>query len=75
MSKHFANDMVMIPRIEYEEFVRDSHTVELICELIQRDGCLSLPLIKVLVGIRDDTEDSEKIPDGIGIFVEGVEDI
>lgn len=57
MSKHFANDMVMIPRSEYEDFVRDRHTVELICEIIRRGRIVSLPLLKVLVGLQDSPSD------------------
>lgn len=57
MSDRYIDDSVTISRDEYEEFVRDRHTVELICEIIQRGRCVSLPLLKVLVGLQDSPSD------------------
>ena len=51
MSENYTDDTVTIPRSEYEDFVRDRHTVELICEIIQRERYVSLPLLKALVGL------------------------
>lgn len=59
MSENYTDDTVTIPRSEYEDFVRDRHTVELICEIIRRGRCVSLPLLKVLVGLQDSPSDEE----------------
>lgn len=59
MSENYTDDTVTIPRSEYEDFVRDRHTVELICEVIRRGRCVSLPLLKVLVGLQDSPSDDE----------------
>lgn len=59
MSENYTDDTVTIPRSEYEDFVRDRHTVELICEIIQRESYVSLPLLKVLVGLQDSPSDEE----------------
>lgn len=59
MSENYTDDTVTIPRSEYEDFVRDRHTVELICEIIQREGYVSLPLLKALVGLQDSPSDEE----------------
>ena len=75
MSDRYIDDSVTISRDEYEEFVRDRHTVELICEIIRRGRCVSLPLLKVLVGLQDDNETREHFPAGIGITFEEVEDL
>ena len=75
MSENYTDDTVTISRGEYEDFVRDRHTVELICEIIRRGRVVSLPLLKVLVGMQDDSEVSGHFPDGIGITIEEVEDL
>ena len=59
MSDRYIDDTVTISRGEYEDFVRDRHTVELICEVIRRGRCVSLPLLKVLVGLQDSPSDDE----------------
>lgn len=59
MSERCIDDSVTISRDEYEDFVRDRHTVELICEIIRRGRCVSLPLLKVLVGLQDSPSDEE----------------
>ena len=59
MSENYTDDTVTISRGEYEDFVRDRHTVELICEIIRRSRCVSLPLLKVLVGLQDSPSDEE----------------
>lgn len=59
MSENYTDDTVTISRGEYEDFVRDRHTVELICEVIRRGRCVSLPLLKVLVGLQDSPSDEE----------------
>lgn len=59
MSENYTDDTVTIFRGEYEDFVRDRHTVELICEIIRRGRCVSLPLLKVLVGLQDSPSDEE----------------
>lgn len=59
MSDRYIDDSVTISRDDYEEFVRDRHTVELICEIIRRGRCASLPLLKVLVGLQDSPSDEE----------------
>lgn len=59
MSENYTDDTVTISRGEYEDFVRDRHTVELICEIIRRGRCVSLPLLKVLVGLQDSPSDEE----------------
>lgn len=59
MSENYTDDIVTISRGEYEDFVRDRHTVELICEIIRRGRCVSLPLLKVLVGLQDSPSDEE----------------
>lgn len=59
MSENYTDDTVTISRGEYEDFVRDRHTVELICEIIQRERYVSLPLLKVLVGLQDSPSDEE----------------
>lgn len=59
MSENYTDDAVTISRGEYEDFVRDRHTVELICEIIRRGRCVSLPLLKVLVGLQDSPSDEE----------------
>lgn len=59
MSENYTDDTVTISRGEYEDFVRDRHTVELICEVIRRGRCVSLPLLKVLVGLQDSPSDDE----------------
>ena len=59
MSENYTDDTVTISRGEYEDFVRDRHTVELICEVIRRGRCVSLPLLKVLVGLQDSPLDEE----------------
>lgn len=59
MSENYTDDTVTISRDDYEEFVRDRHTVELICEIIQRERYVSLPLLKVLVGLQDSPSDEE----------------
>lgn len=59
MSENYTDDTVTISRGEYEDFVRDRHTVELICEVIRRERCVSLPLLKVLVGLQDSPSDDE----------------
>lgn len=59
MSERYIDDSVTISRSEYEDFVRDRHTVELICEIIRRGRCASLPLLKVLVGLQDSPSDEE----------------
>lgn len=59
MSENYTDDTVAISRGEYEDFVRDRHTVELICEIIWRDRYVSLPLLKVLVGLQDSPSDEE----------------
>ena len=74
MSENYTDDTVTISRGEYEDLVRDRHTVELICEIIRRGRCVSLPLLKVLVGLQDD-ETHEHSPAGIGITIEEVEDL
>lgn len=57
MSERCIDDSVTISRDDYEEFVRDRHTVELICEIIRRGRIVSLPLLKVLVGLQDSPSD------------------
>lgn len=57
MSNNCVDDAVTISRSEYEDFVRDRHTIELICEILQRGRCVSLPLLKVLVGLQDSPSD------------------
>lgn len=59
MSENYTDDTVTISRGEYEDFVRHRHTVELICEIIRRGRCVSLPLLKVLVGLQDSPSDEE----------------
>lgn len=59
MSENYTDDTVTISRGEYEDYVRDRHTVELICEIIRRGRCVSLPLLKVLVGLQDSPSDEE----------------
>ena len=59
MSENYTDDTVTISRGEYEDFVRDRHTVDLICEIIRRGRCVSLPLLKVLVGLQDSPLDEE----------------
>lgn len=59
MSEKYADETVTITHMEYEDFVRDRHTVELICEIIQRERYVSLPLLKVLVGLQDSPSDEE----------------
>ena len=59
MSENYTDDTVTISRGEYEDFVRDRHTVELICEVIRRGRCVSLPLLKVFVGLQDSPSDEE----------------
>lgn len=59
MSERYIDDSVTISRSEYEDFIRDRHTVELICEIIRRGRCVSLPLLKVLVGLQDSPSDKE----------------
>lgn len=59
MSERYIDDSVTISRDEYEDFVRDRHTVELICEIIRRGRIVSLPLLKVLVGLQDSSSDDE----------------
>lgn len=59
MSENYTDDTVTISRGEYEDFVRDRHTIELICEIIRRGRCVSLPLLKVLVGLQDSPSDEE----------------
>lgn len=59
MSENYTDDTVTISRGEYEDSVRDRHTVELICEIIRRGRCVSLPLLKVLVGLQDSPSDEE----------------
>lgn len=59
MSENYTDDTVTISRGEYEDFVRDRHTVELICEVIRRGRYVSLPLLKVLVGLQDSPSDDE----------------
>ena len=59
MSENYTDDSVTISRSEYEDFVRDRHTVELICEIIRRGRVVSLPLLKVLVGLQDSPSDEE----------------
>lgn len=59
MSENYADDTVTIPRSEYEDFARDRHTVELISEIIRRGRIVSLPLLKVLVGLQDSPSDEE----------------
>lgn len=59
MNERYADETVTISRGEYEDFVRDRHTVELICEIIRRGRCVSLPLLKVLVGLQDSPSDEE----------------
>ena len=59
MSENYTDDTVTMSRGEYEDFVRDRHTVELICEIIRRGRCVSLPLLKVLVGLQDSPSDEE----------------
>lgn len=58
-NEKYADETVTITRMEYEDFVRDRHTVELICEVIRRGRCVSLPLLKVLVGLQDSPSDDE----------------
>lgn len=57
MSERYIDDSVTISRSEYEDFVRDRHTVELISEIIRRSRIVSLPLLKVLVGLQDSPSD------------------
>lgn len=59
MSERYIDDSVTISRSEYEDFVRDRHTVELISEIIRRGRIVSLPLLKVLVGLQDSPSDEE----------------
>lgn len=59
MNEKYGDETVTITRCEYEDFVRDRHTVELICEIIRRGRCVSLPLLKVLVGLQDSPSDEE----------------
>ena len=59
MSENYTDDTVTISRSEYEDFVRDRHTVELISEIIRRGRIVSLPLLKVLVGLQDSPSDEE----------------
>lgn len=58
-NEKYADETVTITRMEYEDFVRDRHTVELICEIIQRKRYVSLPLLKALVGLQDSPSDEE----------------
>lgn len=71
MSENYTDDTVTISRGEYEDFVRDRHTVELICEVIRRGRCVSLPLLKVLVGLQDSPSDEELNYIEEGIWYEG----
>ena len=59
MSERYIDDSVTISRSEYEDFVRDRHTLELISEIIRRGRIVSLPLLKVLVGLQDSPSDEE----------------
>lgn len=59
MSENYTDDTVTISRSEYEDFARDRHTVELISEIIRRGRIVSLPLLKVLVGLQDSPSDEE----------------
>lgn len=57
-----SNEFVMVTRLEYEEFVRDRHTVELLRETVMRGRSVTLPMLKIFLGIQDDT--GEEYPEG-----------
>lgn len=40
----------------YEDFVRDRHTVELLRETVMRGRTVTLPILKIFLGIQDEPE-------------------
>lgn len=57
-----SNNFFPVVPLEYEELVRDRHTVELLRETVMRGRAVTLPMLKIFLGIQDDT--GEEYPEG-----------